>query len=84
LCLPHHDESAQAFRYHYHSVTTRVVEKRWQHHAPQTDPMKCVKDSELSKPACQHISCHGTTVDYGSKTMFVLRFVLKKRVVEED
>jgi hypothetical protein len=46
--------------------------------------MKCVKDSELSKPACQHISSHGTTVDYGSKTMFVLRFVLKKRVVEED
>ncbi len=49
-----------------------------------TNRSKCVKDSELSEPACQHISCHGTTVDYGSKTMFVLRFVLKKRVVEED
>ncbi len=42
------------------------------------------KDSELSKPACKHISSHGTTVDYGSKKKFVLWFVLKKRVVEED
>jgi hypothetical protein len=45
--------------------------------------MKCVKDSELSKPACQHISCHGTPVDYGSKTMCCDLF-WKKEWFEED